>query len=57
MAIAIVVHLSANKWSEAEYIRADKWFPEFPQDQKRVCYANERMCGFVFAYQCLSNNA
>ena len=52
-----MVHLSADKWSEAECIRADKWFPEFPQDQKCVCYANERMCGFVFAYQYLSKES
>ena len=44
-----MVHLSADKWSEAECLRTDKWFPEFPQDLKCVCYANEK-CAVLYLH-------
>ena len=49
-----MVHLSADKLSEAECIRDEKWFPEFPQTPK-VCVLCERkdmwFCIFISVFK------
>ena len=53
-----MVHLSADKWSAAECIRADKWFPEFPVLCEFPRVMRTKGCVvFVFAYQYLSQES